>query len=125
MVTNKNKPVAVTSNFFQIGTPAYPAYLSIGEYAMIIEGGIGATADLIIDQLKEMGIKLEQIKYVALTHTHPDHIGAIPHWKLRAAHSGLLPLPEDSILTPLPPGPTQHRSTHQVRTTSLPASSRT
>jgi 2-aminobenzoylacetyl-CoA thioesterase len=81
MVTNKYKPVAVTSNFFQIGTPAYPAYLSIGEYAMIIEGGIGATAALITDQLNEMGIKLEQIKYVALTHTHPDHIGALPHWK--------------------------------------------
>lgn len=81
-MSKKNyKPLAITSNFYQIGTPAYPAYLSVGDYAMVIEGGIGATAALIVDQIKELGVQPDRIKYAALTHTHPDHIGALPHWK--------------------------------------------
>ncbi len=81
-MSEKNyKPFPITSNFFQLGTPAYPAYLSIGERAMIIEGGIGATSSLVINQVEQMGIKPEQIQYIALTHTHPDHIGAVINWK--------------------------------------------
>jgi glyoxylase-like metal-dependent hydrolase (beta-lactamase superfamily II) len=53
----------------------------MGDYGMIIEGGISATAGLLIEQIKELGIQPERIKYVALTHTHPDHIGAIPYMK--------------------------------------------
>ena len=48
---------------------------------MIIEGGTGAFFPLIISQIKELGIAPEQIKYLALTHTHSDHIGAVPHLK--------------------------------------------
>ncbi|OGO06990.1 MAG: hypothetical protein A2Z76_02185 [Chloroflexi bacterium RBG_13_56_8b] len=48
---------------------------------MIIEGGTGATFPIIVDQIKELGIEPERIKYIALTHTHPDHVGAVPHLK--------------------------------------------
>jgi len=71
----------ITPNFYQLGTPSYPAYLSMGDSGMIIEGGTGATFPIIVDQVKEIGIEPERIKYLALTHTHPDHIGAVPHLK--------------------------------------------
>jgi glyoxylase-like metal-dependent hydrolase (beta-lactamase superfamily II) len=74
-------PGTLTPNFYLIGTPLYPAYLSMGEHGMIIEGGITATADLLIQQIKELDIDPERIKYIVLTHTHPDHIGAVPHLK--------------------------------------------
>lgn len=48
---------------------------------MLIEGGTGATFAIIIEQIKELGIEPERIEYIALTHTHPDHIGAVPHLK--------------------------------------------
>ena len=48
---------------------------------MLIEGGTGATFAIIVEQIKELGIEPECIKYIALTHTHPDHIGAVPHLK--------------------------------------------
>ena len=48
---------------------------------MLIEGGTGATFAIIVEQIKELGIEPERIKYIALTHTHPDHIGAVPHLK--------------------------------------------
>ena len=75
------RPGTLTPQFYLLGTPLYPAYLSMGEYGMIIEGGISSTADLLIQQIRELGISPERIKYIVLTHTHPDHIGAIPHLK--------------------------------------------
>ncbi len=74
-------PVEVTPSFYQLGTPFFPVYLSLGEDAMIIEGGTGATFNIIVDQIKAMGINPERIKYIALTHTHADHVGAIPRLK--------------------------------------------
>ncbi len=81
MSEKRYKPITITPDFYQLGTPSYPAYLSMGDVGMIIEGGIGATFTTIVDQIKELGIKPERIKYIALTHTHPDHIGAVPHLK--------------------------------------------
>jgi 2-aminobenzoylacetyl-CoA thioesterase len=73
------RPGTLTPNFYLLGTPLYPAYLSLGKDGMIIEGGITATARLLEKQVKDLGIDPERIKYIVLTHTHSDHIGAIPH----------------------------------------------
>ena len=81
MSERKYEVFTIAPNFYQLGTPDYPAYLSMGESGMIMEGGVGATFPIIVDQLKELGIAPERIKYLALTHTHPDHIGAVPHLK--------------------------------------------
>jgi len=71
----------ITPNFYQLGTPSYPAYLLMGDSGVIIEGGTGVTFPIIVDQVREIGIEPERIKYLVLTHTHPDHIGAVPHLK--------------------------------------------
>lgn len=76
----------VTPHFYRIGTQAFPAYLSVGDQGMIIEGGTGPTTRIMIDQIHELGIKPERITHVALTHTHADHIGALPHLKLLWPH---------------------------------------
>lgn len=81
MSDRKYEIFTVAPDFYQLGTPSYPAYLSMGDKGMIIEGGTGATFPILVDQIKELGIEPERIEYVALTHTHPDHIGAVPHLK--------------------------------------------
>jgi len=58
----------------------------VGRDAMIIEGGTSATAKIVVDQIDALGVNPETIKYIALTHTHADHIGAIPHLKLLWPH---------------------------------------
>lgn len=86
MIEKKHRPITLTQNLYQLGIPSFPAYLSMGSDGMIIEGGTGATFTIIVDQIKELGIAPERIKYLALTHTHYDHIGAVPHLKMLWPH---------------------------------------
>jgi glyoxylase-like metal-dependent hydrolase (beta-lactamase superfamily II) len=62
----------------------------MGEEGMIIEGGTGATADIIVQQIEELGIEPSRITYLVLTHTHADHIGAVSPLRLRWPHLKLL-----------------------------------
>jgi 2-aminobenzoylacetyl-CoA thioesterase len=73
------KPITHTEHFFQLGTPFFPVYLSLGKEAMLIEGGTGGELNLVKEQIKELGIDFEKIKYITLTHSHADHIGLVPH----------------------------------------------
>ncbi len=77
----KHPPIALTPDFFHLGTPAFPAFLSMGDFGMLIEGGTGPTFPIIVEQIRSLGISPERIRYIALTHTHADHIGGIPHFK--------------------------------------------
>jgi len=83
---NSFRPIEVTRNFYQLGTPFFPVYLSVGDDAMIIEGGTGATYNIIVDQINALGIDPRRIKYIALTHTHADHVGAVPRLKALWPH---------------------------------------
>jgi glyoxylase-like metal-dependent hydrolase (beta-lactamase superfamily II) len=85
-MTAKFNPITVTPTFYQLGTPFFPMYLSIGKDAMLIEGGISATFDIVVEQIALLGIAPERIKYIALTHTHTDHIGALPRFKALWPH---------------------------------------
>ena len=86
MAKNVSVPLKITPNFYRLGTTSFPVYLSVGKDAMIIEGGTSATAKIVVDQIDALGVNPETIKYIALTHTHADHIGAIPHLKLLWPH---------------------------------------
>jgi 2-aminobenzoylacetyl-CoA thioesterase len=90
MNTRQHAPIKITEHFFQLGTPAFPAYLSMGEEGMIIEGGTGSTFTIMVDQIKSLGIDPDSIRSMVLTHTHPDHIGAVPHFQRSWPHIKLL-----------------------------------
>jgi len=81
MLTNIPAPIQLSDHLYQLGTSFFPVYLSLGERGMLIEGGTGGTAEIIAAQLKMLGIAPERIAYMALTHTHADHIGAVPRLK--------------------------------------------
>jgi len=79
-------PIKITPNFYQLGTPPFPVYLSLGTEAMLIEGGTGGIFEIIVDQIKVLGIDPARVKYLALTHTHADHVGALPRLKALWPH---------------------------------------
>ena len=67
MNSKRYEPVIVTPNFFRLGTPAYPAYLSLGDVGMIIEGGTNPTFPIIFQQTFAMGFGTGRIKDVAIS----------------------------------------------------------
>lgn len=83
MTLKNHQPIQITPHLYQLGVPNYPAYLSVGEKAMLIEGGTGATSDIILKQIEILGIDPAMISYLVLPHTHPDHIGAFPRFRER------------------------------------------
>jgi 2-aminobenzoylacetyl-CoA thioesterase len=74
----KHQVKQLTPHLYQLGTNSFPVYLSMGDEGMIIEGGTGPTFDIIVSQIKSLGIDPTKIKYIALTHTHGDHVGSVP-----------------------------------------------
>ena len=86
MKSKSIEPDTLTPTLYRLGTPAFPAFLSMGAIGMIIEGGTGPTSEIITGQIKQLGIQMEKIEYILLTHTHADHIGALPHLKRRWPH---------------------------------------
>jgi 2-aminobenzoylacetyl-CoA thioesterase len=81
MSLERIKAQKITDHFYVLGTPFFPVYLSLGDEAMLIEGGTGGITSLIQEQLAEIGIGSEKITTMALTHSHYDHIGLVPHLK--------------------------------------------
>jgi glyoxylase-like metal-dependent hydrolase (beta-lactamase superfamily II) len=94
MTTLNVEPVALSPTLYQLGTPFFPVYLSVGEKAMLIEGGTSATADIIVAQLEALRIDPQDLAYVALTHSHADHIGAYPRIRTRWPHIKIVASPE-------------------------------
>ena len=86
MTSLKFEPITLSPTFYQLGTPFFPVYLSVGERAMLIEGGTSATYDIILSQLEALNIDPGQIGYIALTHSHADHVGAFPRFKADWPH---------------------------------------
>jgi len=93
MSAKRHEPIEVTAHLFQLGTPDFPAYLSMGDEGMIIEGGTGPTFPIMVNQIETLGIDPNKIKTIILTHTHADHIGAVPHLQHRWPHLKLLASP--------------------------------
>ena len=58
MIDARHRPIKITTDFYQLGVPDFPVYLSMGDVGMLIEGGTGAYFTLIVDQIKELGRRL-------------------------------------------------------------------
>ncbi len=89
----EHEPIQVTPHLFQLGVSSFPAYLSMGEVGMIIEGGTGPTTDIIVSQIEFLGIDPTSIKYIALTHTHADHVGGYPRLRKLWPHVKIVASP--------------------------------
>ena len=71
-------PVRIHANTYFVGTCGISSILVVGSAGdVLIDGGPEAAADLIADNIRALGFKLSDVKYILHSHEHYDHVGGI------------------------------------------------
>jgi glyoxylase-like metal-dependent hydrolase (beta-lactamase superfamily II) len=99
--------VYLLSSFLGIGAWGANVYLLVDDDLTLVDTGLPGRADLILEQIEELGYSPSDIKRIIITHYHADHTGSLAALK-RATQAEVIAHPADApyIDGPLPqPGP--------------------
>src|SRR5579884_4183955 len=76
--TKAAPPVRIHANTHLVGTCGISSVLIVGDQGdILIDGGPEAAADLIAANVRSLGYRMQDIKFILNSHEHPDHIGGI------------------------------------------------
>jgi metallo-beta-lactamase class B len=71
-------PVRIYGNTYLVGTCGISSILITDPAGdILIDGGTEADADLIADNIRDLGFRLTDVKYILHSHEHYDHVGGI------------------------------------------------
>lgn len=71
-------PFALYGRSWYVGTKGLSAVLiDSGEGLVLLDGALAESAPLIAANIEKLGFRLEQIKYIAVSHAHFDHVGGV------------------------------------------------
>ena len=76
--TQPAPPVRIHANTFMVGTCGITSILIVGDGGdILIDGGTEEDADLIADNIRSLGFRIQDVRIILTTHEHPDHIGGV------------------------------------------------
>ena len=71
-------PVRIHANTYLVGTCGISSILIVGtDGDILIDGGPESAADLIADNIRTLGFRVQDIRYILTSHEHFDHVGGI------------------------------------------------
>ena len=71
-------PVRIHANTYLVGTCGISSILITGDRGhVLIDGGTEQGADLIADNIRKLGFKLTDVRYLLHSHEHLDHVGGL------------------------------------------------
>src|SRR3954463_9252069 len=71
-------PVRVHGNTYLVGTCGISSILIVGSDGdVLIDGGTEEDADLIANNVRQLGFRVQDIKFILHSHEHFDHVGGI------------------------------------------------
>jgi metallo-beta-lactamase class B len=71
-------PVRIHANTYLVGTCGISAILVTGDEGhVLIDAGTEKGAELIADNIRQLGFRLGDIKYLLMSHEHFDHVGGM------------------------------------------------
>ena len=71
-------PVRIHGNTYLVGTCGVSAILIAGDEGhVLIDSGTEAGAELVADNIRQLGFRLGDIKYLLMSHEHFDHVGGM------------------------------------------------
>lgn len=78
-ILGKMKPCRIVGNTYFVGTYQASAHLlDTGEGLILIDTGYENTAEFVLESIRALGFRPEDIRYVVHTHWHGDHTAATP-----------------------------------------------
>ncbi|HEY0148960.1 MAG TPA: subclass B3 metallo-beta-lactamase [Allosphingosinicella sp.] len=76
------EPFRIAGNVFYVGTEGLAAYLIAGPKGhVLIDGGLPESAPLIAANVRALGFRLEDVRYLLINHAHFDHSGGLAELK--------------------------------------------
>lgn len=71
-------PVRIHANTYLVGTCGISSILITGSKGhVLIDGGTELGADLIADNIRSLGFRMKDIRFILVSHEHHDHVGGI------------------------------------------------
>jgi metallo-beta-lactamase class B len=78
-------PFAVAEGVYFVGTKGLSSFLiTTGEGHFLIDGGLPENAALIARNIKSLGFRIEDVRYLLNSHAHVDHSGGLAELKARS-----------------------------------------
>ena len=76
------EPFRVAGNVYHVGTEALGAFLiATPEGHVLIDGALPESADQIAANIRRLGYRVEDVKYLLISHAHMDHAGGLARLK--------------------------------------------
>jgi metallo-beta-lactamase class B len=71
-------PVRIHANTYLVGTCGISSILIVGDQGdILIDGGTEQGADVIADNIRALGFRVQDIRFILHSHEHFDHVGGI------------------------------------------------
>ena len=92
-------PVRIHGNTYLVGTCGISAILITGgEGHVLIDAGTEKAADLIADNIRQLGFRLTDIKYLLMSHEHFDHVGGMARLQQLTGATLITSAPAEKVL---------------------------
>ena len=93
------EPFKIVDNIFYVGLESVASYLiPTSDGLVLLDATYADTADVVIDNVRKLGHDPAKIKYVLISHAHPDHLGgAVRIKELTGARVGMTTAEWESI----------------------------
>jgi len=99
-------PVRIHGNTYLVGTCGISAILIVGDEGnVLIDAGTERGADLIAENIRELGFPLRDIKYLLMSHEHLDHVGGIARLQQVTGATLVASAPAEKVLNTGLPSP--------------------
>lgn len=78
LLTQYIKPARIFGNLYFIGIRAVCTHLiDTGDGLIIIDPGYSESLNIIVDNIRDLGFKTSDIKYIVISHAHFDHMDSV------------------------------------------------
>lgn len=74
-------PYQLTDRLFVLGNNLFSTYLVRGDTCSLLDLASSGTAPLVVNQLRQLGVRNEDVENLVVQHAHWDHVCGLPYFR--------------------------------------------